>query len=255
MTDSSNPRLIRCSDCEKSVSRRAIICPNCGCPIELSQREEKETERDESSTKGSSESGANSSTTIPVSANRSSLPAGVYRAGMIWIVYGAFVVFLCVVVCLGIIYLEVKGSQYSFTVGVPCCGFIINLLIAIPFVYLRAIPSVRGRAKDTLGHGIFSLMFAVILLFWGVGEWLAGVDTKNEIAKRKRETEERRMHGELAFDFDWFPVEPRLYYLFGIIQVFSGVPIAFAGRLYLKNRKAYREWKIWQKADHDRLHA
>ncbi|MBI5675852.1 MAG: hypothetical protein HZC48_08540 [Nitrospirae bacterium] len=27
------PKLINCPDCNKEVSRRAIACPNCGCPI------------------------------------------------------------------------------------------------------------------------------------------------------------------------------------------------------------------------------
>lgn len=27
------PKLINCPDCDKEISRRAIACPNCGCPI------------------------------------------------------------------------------------------------------------------------------------------------------------------------------------------------------------------------------
>jgi hypothetical protein len=41
---SDNPKLRPCPDCEKMVSRRAAVCPNCGCPLAEIEQEARKQE-------------------------------------------------------------------------------------------------------------------------------------------------------------------------------------------------------------------
>ena len=111
-------------------------------------------------------------------------PSVVTVAGVLWILFGCLAVLsLGISVVSGFIVTANKGGQAAgsdFISGAGC-GAIIGGLIAALFIRV-GIQSVRGTARDTLGNGIGSILFAllplaVVVLFASRGKFIeAGIE-------------------------------------------------------------------------------
>ena len=148
------------------------------------------------------------------SIRRSPFPRMVQTAGVIWIVFGSLILLNGTVnLLLSFTMKEQVGGAESTG---RMCGVLLILLFGAVFIHV-GVQSVRGTARDTLGNGIGSVIFA--LLAGGVGAVMlvAGFAL-----------------GELAL---------LIAVIAGGIYLLAGLGLLAAGVMALAGREEYKAWK------------
>jgi hypothetical protein len=101
---------------------------------------------------------------------RRKLPTTVLAAGIIWIVFGGLILLNGVVMLALMLFLAQRvgdrGAAGAYAVG-GMCGVLFIALVGGVFVHV-GVTSIRGTAKDTLGNGIGSILFGVLIGGLGV---------------------------------------------------------------------------------------
>ena len=149
---------------------------------------------------------------------RPRFPGIVMAAGVIWIAVGvlAMVNGMLSIVLAGAN--AAGGGGGGGNAGSPCCG----ILIAIAFVSC-GYNTVTGKAKDTLGNSIGSLLLGLIYLAVGIGFALVAAG---------------------AFgNMNALPIAPEAIIAVAILTGMIGITLEMAGIFGLVGRRAYREWR------------
>jgi hypothetical protein len=89
-------------------------------------------------------------------------PTTVTTAGVIWIVIGGIILLQLLLLPLVILAVAPEGPPAEMLVGGACMGLLMGLFGAA-FVYV-GVQSVKGTAKDTLGNGIGSIIFGLLVI-------------------------------------------------------------------------------------------
>jgi hypothetical protein len=148
---------------------------------------------------------------------RAPFPSLVWCAGVIWILFGCLMLINagCQVV-LTAMNTAAAGQQANASnpgaTGAPFCG----ALFGIAFLFVGA-QTVKGTAKDTLGNGIGSLVFGVLIGSVGALLVVAAL----------------ALTGALSL----------ILLIAGGINVFAGVGLLVAGILALAGREQYKAWR------------
>lgn len=145
------------------------------------------------------------------------LPGSVKAAGIIWIVFGGLVLLnggINVLLQLAVVPRGGPGAGGMVT-GAVCGGLFVALIGGV-FIHV-GVQSLNGTAKDTLGNGIGSIIFAALIgglgLITLVVAGVAGV---------------------------WWAV------LAAVINLLAGAGLLAAGVLALVGRDGYKRWRHWR---------
>ncbi len=104
-------------------------------------------------------------------------PMTVTLAGIAWIGIGGLIILMSFVIVMALLFQvrpDETGTVVERVMGVAVCITAILGLFGGAFIFV-GVESVRGRARDTLGNGIGSLIFAVLQLGVAIGN--AGSDS------------------------------------------------------------------------------
>jgi hypothetical protein len=154
---------------------------------------------------------------------RAEYPRSVWAAGVIWIIFGGLILLgaaVNLVVTVALKPAQAVGQAGDANPG-SFCGILFGVFVGAVFVHV-GVQSVNGTAKDTLGNGIGSLIFA--LLYAGVGALL--------------------LVGALALGG---PAAIVLVVI-GAVNILSGLGLLTGGVLALMGRSDYKAWRRGQKA-------
>lgn len=133
------------------------------------------------------------------------MPGNVKIAGGIWIAFGVFGVFSSI-----LSFVQSAAAQGKTQGGF--CG----LLIAIAFLHC-GLQTVQGKAKDTLGNAIGSLLLS--LLYFGIGVVCMGLKSKAA------------------------PEDQSLIGIMSLLILGMGLLLLVAGGLAILGRQEYLDWK------------
>jgi hypothetical protein len=155
------------------------------------------------------------------------IPGAVRAAGIIWIVFGGLILLNFVVQLLVLLTVNPQGQRGGAFVAGNFCGVLFMGLVGGAFVN-AGIQSLSGAAKDTLGNGIGSIAFGVII------GGLAGVLLIGILGA----TAAGAQPGELM----WIVV------LALLINSLAAIGLLVAGILALVGREGYREYRRYRRA-------
>lgn len=153
----------------------------------------------------------------PEAEERPRFPGIVMAAGVIWIAVGslAFINGILSVVMAGA---NAANGGGGANAGSPCCG----IIIAIAFISC-GYQTVTGKAKDTLGNSIGSMVMGLIYLAVGIGFALIGAGVFGNV--------------------NALPIAPEAIIVVAILTGLMGTAHEAAGVFALIGRRAYREWR------------
>lgn len=150
---------------------------------------------------------------------RPQFPGIVMTAGVIWIGVGVLgIVNVVLSLAMAGANAAAGGGGGGANVGSPCCG----MFIAIAFLMV-GYQTVTGKAKDTLGNSIGSMVLGFIQIFAAIGIALLGAGVFGN----------QNING----------MPPEVLLVTGIMVGVIGLTLVTAGILSLMGRRAYREWR------------
>lgn len=150
-----------------------------------------------------------------------SFPMIVKIAGGIWIAFGGLILLNAIIALV----MKFGGTPAAGGDGVPganICGSVLPILFGAVFIMV-GFQTIQGKARDTLGNGIGSIIFGMLCGGVGAMAMLGGAILSGE-GGAKAEL------GPLAM-------------IVGAINTISGAGLLIAGVLALVGRSGYKEWR------------
>lgn len=151
-------------------------------------------------------------------AERPRIPGIVMAAGVIWIGVGMLGIVNTALSLMMVGANAAGGGGGGANAGSPCCG----IFIAIAFLMV-GYQTVTGKAKDTLGNSIGSIILGSIQILLAIGIALLGAGVFGNANINR--------------------MAPEVLLVTGIIVGVMGLTLVTAGILALMGRRAYREWR------------
>jgi hypothetical protein len=161
---------------------------------------------------------------------RTEFPRSVWAAGVIWIIFGGLILLITLVNVVANLALTpsappgtpagAQGAAAAAQGTGLVCTLLFGAFVGGVFVHV-GVQSVNGTAKDTLGNGVGSMIFALLYGGWAVVALLAALV----------------VGGTLGI----------ILVIGGGVNIISGVALLIAGILALIGRADYKAWRRAQK--------